>query len=190
MTRTVPAWIVVAALSAGAVALAGQRAAASRAAALREHAELERLATQARELRSLRAAAASPESAKATPGLASRVGTALSRAGLPASCLSSLSPEAQSVQRLEGSRVGARRQRATLVLTSLTLPQLGSLLQTWRTDEPAWMITGVEVAAAQGPPPPTGGDLPLRAVLVLESLVIDAPSPAPYPFVKTSGGPR
>jgi hypothetical protein len=186
----VPAWIAVLALSAGAVALAGQRAAASRAAAGREQAELGRVAAQARELRSLRAAAASPESAKATSGLASRVGTALSRAGLPASCLSSLSPEAQSVQAIDGSRPGVRRQRATLVLTSLTLPQLGSFLQTWRADEPAWTITGVEVAAAQGPPPPTGGDMPLRAVLSMECIVADAPSPAPYPFVKTSGGPR
>jgi hypothetical protein len=189
MTRTVPAWIAVVALSAGAVALAGQRAAASHAAASRAHAELGRMASQARELRSLHAAA-SPENAKATSGLASRVGTALSHAGLPASCLSSLSPEAQSVRAIDVGRPGVRRQRATLVLTSLTLPQLGAFFRTWRDDEPAWSITGVEVAAAQGPPPPTGGDLPLRAVVVLESFVVDAPSPAPYPFVKTSGGPR
>lgn len=187
MNFALPAWLAVGAVSVGAVGFAGHMASSAHAAAAAASSELARTADQARQLLVIRAASSSPAAKRASSGLAQRVTASLSRAGLPASALSSLSPEAQSVQ-VDGD-THVKRQRATLVLASLTLPQLGAFLDAWRTAEPDWNVSSIDLSpAAPGGAPPgasTGGDLPLRSVLTLESVSIEE-TPASYPFVRTS----
>src|SRR5262249_52850946 len=146
--------------------VAGRAAVRARFDATEARDQLALVAQRAQELVALRTTTASQTSVKRqASGLAPRVGAALSRCGLPASCLSSLSPETAAVVNDGSSRL--RRQRATLALGSITLPQLGSFLNTWRTAEPDWSVTSIDLSptpAAQNAS--TGGDLPLRAVLV------------------------
>jgi hypothetical protein len=104
-------------------------------------------------------------------GLTPRVTAALERAGLPVDVLASLSPEAESqVANQAGVRVS--RRRATLTLAGVTLPAVGRFLNAWRSAEPAWTFVSIDVSPAGGQPPEAGGDLPLRAVIVIESVAV------------------
>ncbi|MBC7834178.1 MAG: hypothetical protein H7Y88_03640 [Phycisphaerales bacterium] len=105
--------------------------------------------------------------------LATRLSTVLSSCGIPASSLSSLTPDT-TAQAAPGTV--AVRRRAGLTLTGITLPQIGRFLDAWRTAEPAWVAASIDVTPEhQRTPPapggPGGGDLPLRAVISLERLV-------------------
>ncbi len=110
---------------------------------------------------------------KPATGLAARVGAALSRCGLPSSALQSLSPESQTASGSTGIR-----QRATLNLAGLTLPQLGAFLGTWRDGD--YVVTAIDLSPAErnvtGGGASPGADLPLRAVIVLEGLFRNAPT--------------
>jgi hypothetical protein len=116
---------------------------------------------------------------KAASTLAPQVSSALAAAGLPASAMSCLSADSGGNQVTDNrsSSVQARSRRATLQLTGLTLPQLGKFLQVWREREPAWVVSQIDVApeaAAQaGNISQTGGDLPLRTTLTLETLTLE-----------------
>lgn len=100
-------------------------------------------------------------------GLTPRVTSALERAGLPASSLASLSPEAESqLAGQTGLRVS--RRRATLTLSGVTLPQVGRFLDAWRSTEPAWTPASIDLSPVGGKAPEAGGDLPLRAVIAIE----------------------
>lgn len=111
-----------------------------------------------------------PATVAARGGLASRVATAIQRAGLPASALSSLSPEAESpIANHHGLRIA--RHRATLTLAGVTLPQVGAFLDAWRTNEPAWTPVSIDITPASGKAPEAGGDRPLRVVISVESVV-------------------
>lgn len=104
-------------------------------------------------------------------GLASRVAAAIQRAGLPASALSGLSPEAESpIANQQGVRVA--RHRATLTLAGVSLPQAGAFLDVWRATQPAWTPVSIDIAPAEGKAPEAGGDLPLRVIMVIESVVV------------------
>jgi hypothetical protein len=100
--------------------------------------------------------------------LAARVAGALSDAGLPPSTLADLSPE-----RLEpitsGQGPTVARRRALLTLAPITLPQLGRFLESWRTAEPEWTVSALELAPQRQREQPPGGDLPLRVRLTLET---------------------
>ncbi len=112
-----------------------------------------------------------PEDDQARGGLTPRAAAALERAGLPASALAGLSPEAESqVAGSPGLRVS--RRRATLTLSGVTLPQVGRFLEAWRSAEPAWTASNIDLSAAGGPAPEAGGDLPLRAVIAIESISV------------------
>lgn len=116
----------------------------------------------ARELVRLRQA--SPDHAfnqRPSSGVAARVSQVLSTSGLAPTALQSVSPEAES------SEHGVLRQRATLTLVNLTLPQLGKFLVLWRTDEPGWIVSGLDVSPSGSGTP--GADLPLRAVITIEA---------------------
>jgi hypothetical protein len=115
---------------------------------------------------------------KSTAALAPQVSAVLAAAGLPASAMTSLSAESASPAS-PGATVRAQARHATLVLSGLTLPQVGSFLQAWRQKQPAWTVSQIELSpeasavGALGKPssrPDTGGDLPLHAVLTLETL--------------------
>lgn len=107
----------------------------------------------------------------AIDGLAPRITTTLSVAGVPKSALQSLSPEAESPSHL-GQGVQLFRKRATFTLVGVTLPNLGRFLDAWRHAEPAWTITSLDLAPASGPAPPQGGDLPLRVIITIDSIRI------------------
>lgn len=99
--------------------------------------------------------------------LAERFARALADAGLPNSALASLSPESQDSPSNAGNAV---KRRATLTLASITLPELGRFLDTWRGREAAWTVTSIDLSPdARGESAP-GGDLPIRAVLTIESI--------------------
>jgi len=108
-------------------------------------------ATDAREIATLRSAAP-PESRRhrpAPPGLATRVADVVSKAGLPQSSLQNLSPETET----SVGGTALRRQVAKVTLDGLALPELGRFLQEWRTAEPAWTVSSIDItpAPARGP---------------------------------------
>jgi hypothetical protein len=155
------------------------RAGQAHAAREREHAKASRVVEQANRIGALRAELASDKDAM-SPGsdapLATRVSAALAASGLEQSTLAGLSPESLSQQ--SGSQT-TLRSRATLTLQNLTLPELGTFIAAWRDREPAWSITSLEMAplanarAIQKP----GADLPIRAVLMLETLRFENQTP-------------
>lgn len=152
---------------------------------------LARVASDAQELSRLRTAELAREggggrgapSDSPAPQLAPAVSGALASCGLPAAALSSLSPESESIEQAAGAPHAVRmiRARATLVLTPVTLPQLGRFLQAWRERSPRWTVTRLDIeprfatagqAAGQAAASP-GADLPLRVVIGIESLSLD-----------------
>lgn len=123
------------------------------------------------ELRAQRPTWSAPTSAATDTGLATSISAVLSSCGLPATTLSSLSPESGAAGPVEGTGdVKVQRQRSTLTLVQITLPQLGGFLEAWRRREPAWVCSSIEIAPESNKPAAAGADLPLRVVLALESL--------------------
>lgn len=122
------------------------------------------------EIASIRAAAP-PESRwpRPAPGLATRVADVVSKSGLPPSAFQSLSPETESTVGISG----LRKQAARVTLDGLTLPDLGRFLQEWRTAEPLWTVTSIDItpaAAKVAAKPGQVTDRPLRAVLGIETI--------------------
>jgi hypothetical protein len=163
-------WVVIIAATVIVCACSARTAATARRLADARVASFRTLVTQANSLADLRSRKPDWSEASGEAGLASAVSAALSSSGLASSNLSSLSPESESAVSVAGLKV--RRQRATLTLTQVTLPQLGGFLDAWRRREPAWVCTSIEIAAEGGKPAgiSPGGDLPLKAVLAIETL--------------------
>lgn len=173
------------------------RLAHARRAAEREVARFHQVSTDARELVTLRSAHAARHGSSAAPDapppkLSPAITAALASSGLPAQTLASLSPESATRERIEGGGSGIAaqapaasiiRRRATLVLTPLTLPQLGRFLDIWRKQavpdsrgsagEP-WTVSRIDVEPRRDGQPTPGADLPLRATLVMESVSLEA----------------
>lgn len=180
------AWVI--AIAAIAAVLAPMTARARRAEARADSAlaVFTAVAADARELDRLRVGRdnhvdqAGPEAAPVQ--LAPAVSATLAACGLPASVLSSLSPESESIEQVaprDGSAsppqtVRLIRKRATLVLTPITLPQLGRFLHDWRGRSPDWTVARLDVeprgAGEKGAGVTPGADLPLRVTLSIESL--------------------
>ncbi|MBC7834055.1 MAG: hypothetical protein H7Y88_03020 [Phycisphaerales bacterium] len=142
----------------------------ARAAANAELAKLQGSADAARQILAARAVMPRlPADGAESSALATRLSTVLSSCGLPASVLSSLTPDTTAQAAASGVAV---RRRAGLTLTGITLPQIGRFLDAWRTAEPAWVAASIDVSPEpQRTAAATGGDLPLRAVIALERLV-------------------
>ncbi len=159
--------------------MAGHRYWAARSDADTSLRQLQRVSDNAREIASLRSAAP-PESRRLRPppGLATRVADVVSKAGLPQSSLQSLSPETETQV---WAAIGLRRQVAKMTLDGLTLPQLGRFLQEWRTAEPVWTVSTIDISPApahgRGTQP---GDRPLRAVLSIETVFATPTSEASH----------
>jgi hypothetical protein len=155
------------------LAFTAPRAADARSKAATAQARLREVARDAGVINALRSEVPdAPESDQSRGGLTPRVTTVLQQAGLPANVLASLSPEAESAIATQGG-VRVSRRRATLTLAGVTLPQVGRFLEAWRTSEPAWTPTNIDLSpvGAGGKPLETGGDLPLRAVIAIETSV-------------------
>jgi hypothetical protein len=175
MTRGLTlAWVGAAVAALVSVSAAGARYWSARGRATTELARVRLVTSDARELARLRAGAPS-WTAQERPGagLAARVSAALAGCGLPASALSTLSPEAESG--VGETDLRARRTRAVVTLAPVTLPQLGGFLAAWRSGNPEWTVGSIDIApqSAAGAASGSGGDLPLRALVTLETLFVD-----------------
>ncbi len=151
------------------------RTARSGASLQRERARAEASITAVGQLERVRARLAALPHASAdnggsgtpTASLATRVSGVLSAAGLNQSNLAGLSPESAAQRSDAGT---ALRRRATLTLQSLTLPDLGRFIGEWRAREPAWAVTSIDLTPVTNAKPEPGTDLPVRVVLVVETL--------------------
>ncbi len=164
-------WFVACISVATILVITGRAALAAHSNASHARIELATVTEQARELVRLRMQTREdvvPQ--KPAGGLAGRISAALARAGLIPSMMQSLSPEAESPA---GRFI---KQRATLTLSGLSLPQLGSFLDAWRGSEPDWTISGIDLSPIMhSKQEASGTDLPLRAVLTLEGLFKEPP---------------
>lgn len=223
MTPSTRGMLIVIALSAAIALLTplSIRAARARARHDTSHAKLVRVLDQARELKDLQSSITLPSSSTfadragkdggggGAGGVASKVAASLAACGLPASTMTSLHPDtptpiadandAISSGGTTTSGEGGRllRHRATLTLggDALTLPRLGDFLAAWRTREPAWTVTSLDVSPQSRPSQASstssmgvaggaggaggggggggGGDLPLRVVVSLECVALE-----------------
>ncbi len=169
----------------GAVAWAGAGALEARAAARDARSRLSGVRQLADEIAALRAGAPPQETAAPAPGseLPARISATLARCGLGANSIATFSAPAA---RLDPA-TGLTAQRATLVLGSLTLQQLGRFLGEWRADQPAWLVTAIELAPASKATPP-GQEPQIQAVLTMESGVRAEPQDKPAHDVARGGG--
>jgi len=175
-------WVATIVTAVCLIGVAGSHALRARAESVEHRSELRTVAAHASELVQLRSLC-TDFPARPDGGLASKVASALSRAALVNSVLQGLSPEAQTI--LNGDNgIRLNRQRATLTLANLSLPQVGKFLDAWRTAEPDWIISGIDLSPvnAQGGSS-VGTDLPLRAVITIEGLFKE---PARDPFIGVS----
>ncbi len=99
----------------------------------------------------------------------------LANQGIPSQALASFSTGGSSSV---GPESTVARERATLMLNSITLPQLGRVLQAWREAEPCWAVTSIELTPMTptsqdrtGSAASAGGDSPISASLTLEAMV-------------------
>jgi hypothetical protein len=169
-------WGAVAVVAGGAVTVTALGYAEARAGAVRQLFVYHDALSQTRELTQLQAKApAWIRCGRPPTGLTPRISAALASCGQPASSVASVSPESESS--MGETDLHARRTRAVVTLSGVTLPQLGSFLGAWRAREPAWTIASVDLAPQTGSGgaavPGAGGDLPLRAVIEIETMFVD-----------------
>lgn len=143
---------------------------------------------QAEELVSLRRATATLP--RSSGDLASRMTAVLASCGLSSLTLGSVLPE-PPVELPSPSGVRRTRQVARVSLEKLTLPTLGRILDTWRSAEPAWAITAIDLSAAplaKALAPGEDRQLRLRATLTLEAVFSDAIANPPSQANLIGGG--
>jgi len=192
MTRnTVMLWLGVSVVSTMALWNAGSACLAARSQARTHIARLAAADDQQVRLAALTAELPGWATRTPTAGLAPRVADALAAAGLPSSLLDNLSAQADSS--VAGVNVSAqpgaptvKSRKATLTLASITLPQLGRFLESWRSREPDWVVSNIDLSlvmlttgttpsrAPSTPPGEPSGELPLRAVISIESLLVES----------------
>lgn len=170
-------WAVVVGLSILALMITGRAALAAHERARVSLAAFTGLAERVRELDRLQARASPwPWRSSAEGGLAREVSAVLAAAGLPASTLTSLSPDNGAPLPGDG---GLTQLRAGLTLSAITLPQLGRFLAEWRRRQAGaggWTVTAIDLVpeTEKGPAADAAArDLPLRAVMNLESIVAE-----------------
>lgn len=163
--RTVAAWATVLAVSVASLAWSGAASSTARQRLDSTRTSLVALRQQAAELDRLRSLTPRDEQRPAAPeDLPRRVSGVIRGCGLPAAALGSFDAGAAS---REGEAI---TRRASLVLQQVTLPQVGRFLSDWRHAEPRWAVASIEVTP-RGEAPAAGGDLPLLAVITLESTI-------------------
>lgn len=195
-------WVAVLLVMLG-VAWSGRRVAEARSDVARAEQRLIGVRRQLGEIADLRArpsgvSRASRVSHTSSPasGMVEEVGAALTRAGLPSSTLTSLSPGQETVIGSgTTSTTGTtgitgegeiRRRVQRLVLEPVPLPALGKFLEAWRTAHSEWSVTLIEVAPldaglrARGDAGSAGGITltPVRAAMTMESTVLIERAPS------------
>lgn len=169
-------WATVIATGAAAIVIAGRSASTAYTAAQTRVAAFRGLADRVREFDRLQAQVAHWPALPADTSLAQEISAALAAAGLPASALANLSPDSGIAVPGSAPGAGLTQLRAGLTLNDITLPQLGRFLAEWRHRQPAWTVTGIDLTPEQANADAAraiGGDLPLQAVLIIESIVTD-----------------
>ncbi|MDX2148503.1 MAG: hypothetical protein SFZ23_13370 [Planctomycetota bacterium] len=107
--------------------------------------------------------------------LTQSVSAALRTSGLSPAVLESLSGnDAQETSKVPPFSV--ERRRAGVVLSKLTLPQIGQFLVEWRRAQPSWRVTSIDLALAPVQPPKNGGHLPIRATLAVQRVQLSVRS--------------
>lgn len=194
-------WCTLAALVTLAALPVALRASDAARLVRREHTRALAVVADVERLNSLRASLASEgvgddsdgsDLRASPPTLAARVSGVLAASGLPQSSLAGLSPESV-VQRSDAGT--ALRVRATLTLQSITLPEVGRFIAEWRARHPAWALTSIDLAPDAGVQSGNksavtpGSDLPVCAVLVVESIAFDPHQPHDPHEGTNSGSP-
>lgn len=190
-------WMVLIAVVAAGVALTARGYVVARE---RAQLGLQRTALVARQVRELERARPVMDQwrqrRRPASGLAANLGQTLAACGLAPGALANVTPQPETpvhvAARLashsphaEAGTADLRRQRASFTLTPITLPQLGAFLEAWRTREPFWTVTSIEVApeanraggggVGGGGGAAAGGDLPLRVVVVVDAVYLAEP---------------
>ena len=161
-------WLCTIAASAAILTWSSSRAQAAHTTMRMEEASL---INTRRQLEQLTSIPETPPTSSSKQTLASRVASVLAASGLPRSSLADLSPQTQ--QALSKSAAVAR-DRATLTLASITLPQLGRFLNSWQQTQPLWTVTTLDISPMRQASA-VGGDLPLRIVITLETMTVRTP---------------
>lgn len=149
----------------------GKRYLGARAEAVTAGARLELVADQTRELSQLRAQAP-PEllRERPAPGLTARIAGVVAVAGLPQSALQNVTPELETlVTTVRGGKY--RRMTVRMTLEPVTLPELGRVLSEWRSAEPLWTVSSIDLSPGSGAA--SGSQKRLRAALVIETIFGD-----------------
>ncbi|MFM9995671.1 MAG: hypothetical protein ACKVU4_07710 [Phycisphaerales bacterium] len=171
--RVAVLWTVAIGMSLAALAWFGRGASLARANAHAARATLNSTTEVSREVMRLRATVPGESAAPVPPSeLPTHVIETLARCGLPAGAMASFNAPTASRE----TRGGPLRHRATLVLGSITLPQLGRFLGAWREARPDWFVSAIDLTPRNdrsAKERSRGGDLPLQAVLSLEVAALD-----------------
>ena len=108
--------------------------------------------TDAREILQLRAQRQRIAHAEhPTQDVIARINSVIAEAGLPSRCFKSLTPSSNTVINNAGGSasdgtIKYRRQSLRLSLEDLEPPELGRFLTRWRSTQPLWTITSIELA--------------------------------------------
>lgn len=168
-----PLWMVALAVSIAIPGIAAREFSRARAEADRELSRLDLVLPQVQQIALLRAKVPHwadrkiPETA-----LAPAAAAVVASCGLPSSALANVSPEARI--RIGEGQLSAMRQRATITLNAVTLPEVGRFLEAWRRAQPDWTIVSVDLSPQQRANVRPGRDLPLRAVITIEAMFMPA----------------
>jgi hypothetical protein len=104
-------------------------------------------------------------------GETQRISEAAAEVGIPVSSLLSVSvstsPEATTKS---PHPIRIDRLRATIAVSGITLPELGRFIAAWSETHPAWVVSAIDITPVQHQAAGGGRDLPLRVLLVLETM--------------------
>lgn len=166
----------------------------ARASAEKQLAECRSVAESLHDLALLRAGADyhSAASDASDEAMTETISQTLAEVGLASGVLESFVPDrGSSSAPLVTSHAGEqtdikiRRERASLILQDITLPRFGVFIDVFLRRRPSWRVTKIDITTDRDAKVTPGEDLPLRAVLSLETVVIDEPQPAHH--VPSSG---
>jgi len=146
--RTIILVLLILATCLLAVTISLRRLAASREALASAQTLLLQTAREAQEIVDLRSQTQTVESRqRPAQDVIAQVNLVLAEAGIPSQHFKSLTPEAEAATPAASSSAGARlfRQSVRLVLEDLHPEQIGLFLLQWRTSQPIWPVTRIEL---------------------------------------------
>lgn len=171
-----PALITLAALLGGAI-LAGPalRARAAGKRASEATSNLERMRADIEELQRLRARRPAISAGKRPqPNVYAHLTDALVEAGVPTQSLKEVSPGEDASVKVEGAAGNYRRQSMRVTLEAVTLPQTGRFFDVWRSRQPEWTVTSIQITPVTGKDQPRqAAQRPIRVQLVMEATYLE-----------------